>query len=1219
MASKRKALGSLSQSEANESRKSQLQHKKRKKKLTIDDFAREENILDIHEPTDEQKLLLLETPVMGNRSSKHAAGGKHGNDHPQHVVRNKHAAARALAKEEAERDRFKQEQQARNDPPTPPTPAGSIAASFYSKASDKTGESRSVKRLIANERQARKEKARREKEESKRNIRRACWTQIILDAATIQAQKEASNAAAAELAEDEGAMEICSTEQSLFLSPSSSDSEEDPQATVESTNKVARKKGSISHDPPHPAHKQASKDSLIANHAPTAWKHDDVQTVQPLAPRKHSPVPSDEESQYSGERSIDESKDPTSIAAVANEPKPNATGNCSPEVDPSQALHATQKKIQASTVSTKATFEANATESSPFERNQSLQNQEEQSSSKLSVDKGPKDTGSSKQSPILSPSSKLPNKKKANNSQTRKIVREENLVSLSTAQATSGDMSKAVHQKAEPQFLKLETVDPFDSLVSSSRKQEVDHPEDKDDLTTDSSYTLKVITDKDLQRFRETPPDNPDILNLMLRSETMPYGTRQNTRDQFIGLELSIFKADHLNDSDLSAHLSDDDGVSEDEPEMPTKSDLQPNDYITPKLFRDPAEIPSGQSPIPNETNKLSTGSQLVVCTSTVAATKSNDFASAKSQEDSARTNLPPQGVSTTDKNQPLLQLGEGETVSFKRWTAEVAGFTPVEQFFQLADGQWYLHDPLPHGWVVGVSKFRNCPYYSHPDLGRTFYPPTTLTSDGAASIRRIVPYISDQANVDFRSATDMIPQTPVSGDALNLQPPSGSQSETNRITYAGDTPVNDTSETSSLHEETSHSHCTQTPNEAGHQTERNRVPGDIGHVTIGSEVDGNPSPNSSTQSAQTTNSDLTILLACHQKRNLDRDTDSKQYCKTETTLLSNLDTPLESTADTPHSHCSFTSKANDHQNPNQDDSSYTGANSNDASNKMEILSNPGQHEENEEISVHQRQSKENHHRLLHQETPAYSNSIDKSEDHNDFPTNDGYPETPGDSGSETKSEERSDFPVNDAYQDTPAESGNKSDGPGDFPVNDDDDDEPMWSPKQNTVVGVSLVPGLLGSELIIPQSRHSSNSSDAKSLKINPFGDRYMGVLGHLQSQSSQSSQEQQSFGNDLSTLGDGSMYDPFHVVRRGASHRGRSIQNGSLQGSAASRFSNRVLFPPMPIDILQRLDTLPDVDERVVTARKKKKKGKTVNKEPKKKAKTTKSTFPRAVLTYK
>ncbi len=52
--------------------------------------------------------------------------------------------------------------------------------------------------------------------------------------------------------------------------------------------------------------------------------------------------------------------------------------------------------------------------------------------------------------------------------------------------------------------------------------------------------------------------------------------------------------------------------------------------------------------------------------------------------------------------------------------------------FFEL-DGKQYVHDPLPPGWVMKVSKTHNRPFYIHPDHGITWHCPIVLKSKSEA------------------------------------------------------------------------------------------------------------------------------------------------------------------------------------------------------------------------------------------------------------------------------------------------------------------------------------------------------------------------------------------------------------------------------------------------------------------------------------------------------
>ncbi|KAL7562894.1 hypothetical protein ACA910_000267 [Epithemia clementina (nom. ined.)] len=66
-------------------------------------------------------------------------------------------------------------------------------------------------------------------------------------------------------------------------------------------------------------------------------------------------------------------------------------------------------------------------------------------------------------------------------------------------------------------------------------------------------------------------------------------------------------------------------------------------------------------------------------------------------------------------------------------WTAALSGFANVTPIIRLGDGRQFRHTPLPPGWTITLSKTSKRPYYKHPDLGTTFYPPVLMPSaDGS-------------------------------------------------------------------------------------------------------------------------------------------------------------------------------------------------------------------------------------------------------------------------------------------------------------------------------------------------------------------------------------------------------------------------------------------------------------------------------------------------------
>lgn len=83
-------------------------------------------------------------------------------------------------------------------------------------------------------------------------------------------------------------------------------------------------------------------------------------------------------------------------------------------------------------------------------------------------------------------------------------------------------------------------------------------------------------------------------------------------------------------------------------------------------------------------------------------------------------------------------------------WSSEEAGrFYPAyginaAPIFQLANGKYFQHPPLPPGWTMAVSRSKNMPFYIHPNFGVTFYSPVPLPSANGAILGATMRFQAD-------------------------------------------------------------------------------------------------------------------------------------------------------------------------------------------------------------------------------------------------------------------------------------------------------------------------------------------------------------------------------------------------------------------------------------------------------------------------------------------
>jgi hypothetical protein len=68
-----------------------------------------------------------------------------------------------------------------------------------------------------------------------------------------------------------------------------------------------------------------------------------------------------------------------------------------------------------------------------------------------------------------------------------------------------------------------------------------------------------------------------------------------------------------------------------------------------------------------------------------------------------------------------------GRPVPKKHWNTVLAGMLNPAPIVRLRNGDSFVHPVLPPGWKVRVCKSADKPVYSHPDYGKSFYPPVPL------------------------------------------------------------------------------------------------------------------------------------------------------------------------------------------------------------------------------------------------------------------------------------------------------------------------------------------------------------------------------------------------------------------------------------------------------------------------------------------------------------
>ncbi|GKY98987.1 hypothetical protein MPSEU_000854400 [Mayamaea pseudoterrestris] len=686
---------------------------------------------------------------------------------------------------------------------------------------------------------------------------------------------------------------------------------------------------------------------------------------------------------------------------------------------------------------------------------------------------------------------------------------------------------------------------------------------EQDAAILDSSHTLEVTTEDKLRRFRETPAENPEVLNLMLRSETMPYGTRNSKSDMLIGLYIAFKDVDDPNyDGDVSIDLSQDKDEKDEKENSADESLLIPNknihsgDYQTPMIIVGTQEMDT-QDIGPSENKSTSINNRSPALNDN-ATSRNHTAVNDPAKIDKSMEMDPDKSTETDQSNNDSKNSGEvpselmevaaeSDRPPFKQWTGIIAGMQGTVINFQLANGDWYQHPSLPPGWTLGVSRSKNRPYYSHPDFGRSYYPPVILPGDEAVH------------NVPWTSSKDIM--SPV------LSRSESSSSSSPMLNENSSDPDSSTS---------------FTRNDAGGTPPF--------HLSIGQSTDY-------TLSATDSNSNMidspsmdelikspSITPRVHQGSN-------PSTMKTTTDIACELDTGTNKQAPLVKTPISV-------DNTKMTLKEANGTNS--RGNLISCASRKSCHDGANKGTEHVLQSEAKHtveksHKDKLAATLFESAKRDpKDRNHGDCVGN-------------------SDFPMNE-------------DDDSDDYHQDHDEEQTKWSDSaEREELDPSMIPVVFGSELHPRRHKKPSpeiefRSTDTNTSKRRSFHDQYMGVLGQLEDSSVHTSPQQCTydlFNDDVSTLGEGGV----SVITGGdddyslASHRTHAT--GSHQGSSAiSRMSHRSLFPPMPLDCLQRLDAIWDEQDRKLRERKKMQK-KTKTKTKKKKKEPRFSDIPKSIIT--
>jgi hypothetical protein len=198
------------------------------------------------------------------------------------------------------------------------------------------------------------------------------------------------------------------------------------------------------------------------------------------------------------------------------------------------------------------------------------------------------------------------------------------------------------------------------------------------------------VTDKAMQRFLDTPVDNPDVVKAMLANSDPSQG--------LMGLSLQV----QAGDDESLAHS-----------ELTDQTDLD-SFTNTRHDIHEGFESADGWME-PRTWTRLAARNALRDQTGKLCAVPGRALFSPSSEPINAACNSTPH---------------ESSVQSAKLWTAKEANDFNPAPIFVLRDGKRYRHPPLPPGWMIGVSQTKNRPYYYHTDFGTSFSCPVHLPDD---------------------------------------------------------------------------------------------------------------------------------------------------------------------------------------------------------------------------------------------------------------------------------------------------------------------------------------------------------------------------------------------------------------------------------------------------------------------------------------------------------
>ena len=331
-----------------------------------------------------------------------------------------------------------------------------------------------------------------------------------------------------------------------------------------------------------------------------------------------------------------------------------------------------------------------------------------------------------KTSPILREALELARQRMSVNQEQRRRVSQASVLEMNAAlllapvQRTSG-VSKSGVPKSSDGLLRARPLRP----LSIGKKHSPSMLEQIEDSAT---QLIRPLSRNVLEKYRRSPADNQDVVQAMLMSGNPPAmrtpDSITNRAKALIGTTVKLercssFDGSEMTMEDLPQHIPRTKALPK--PHWRKRQTAQRSQEV---LLNNAHEITEEMIPPVGTVQPANKTSQGPTSSPTETPTKSPPFEEQTNQEAWEVASLDLQHRDhRRDHRSPEL------------WTAEAAGHMNHAPIFELRGRVLYRHPPMPPGWVLGVSRSKNKPYYYHPDFGTSFYAPVVLPSTNAGSL----------------------------------------------------------------------------------------------------------------------------------------------------------------------------------------------------------------------------------------------------------------------------------------------------------------------------------------------------------------------------------------------------------------------------------------------------------------------------------------------------